>query len=140
VEEVKRTAIIASVMFLLFSSSCFSELIDPPPLKVRRVCGVAMVAGAELELKRATGHESFAKVRSDKDGKFDFGAVPVGLYRLSMTWPDSTGQLQGPIHNTYPIKVTGTSGVGCKRPLWVGELTGSGWESGLNVSFGSENQ
>jgi hypothetical protein len=138
VEEVKRTAVIASVMFLLFSSSCFSELIDPPPLKVRRVCGTAMVAGAELELKRDGGQESFAKVRSDKEGKFDFGAVPVGLYRLSMTWLDGTGKIQGPIHNTYPIKVTGTNEVGCRTPLLIGELSGS--ESGLTVSFGSENK
>ena len=135
---MKRTAVIASVMFLLFSFSCFSELIDPSPLKVRRVCGTAMVAGAELELKRAGGQESFAKVRSDKDGKFDFGAVPAGLYRLSMMWLDGTGKPQGPISNAYPIKVISTTEVGCRRPLLVSELTGS--ESGLTVSFGSENK
>jgi hypothetical protein len=137
VEEVNRAAIVASVLFLLFSSSCFSELIDPPPLKVARVCGVAMVAGAELELKRAKGQDSVAKVVSGSDGKFDFGSVAPGLYRLSMKWKNQAGEFGGPIQNSYPLRVTTNKEVSCKRPLFVRELSGS--ESGLAVSFGSEN-
>jgi hypothetical protein len=130
---VTRAAIATSILFLL-SSSCFCEVIDPPPLKVRQVCGIAIAANAQLILKPDDSRQTERSVRSDKDGKFDFGSVPAGVYRLSMKWPDQGGNFSGPIHNSYPIRVVSTQTfTGCRRPLEVGVLRGS--ESGLAVSF-----
>jgi hypothetical protein len=130
VEEVKRTAL---AVLAFVSIRCFCSVIDPPPIKVRQVCGTAAVASAQLTL-RADGGRSKIVIQTNPEGKFDFGNLPAGTYRLSMTWPDEKGNVQQPIHNSYPIRVVNlTEGSSCEHPLLVDLLRGS--ESGLTVSF-----
>jgi hypothetical protein len=129
----------ASSILLLIPSFSFSSVIDPPPLKVSQVCGVAITADAQLTLRPTTGNQAEKSVRTDKEGKFDFGRVPEGAYRLSVKWPDEKGNLKGPISNSYPIAVVSSKDRNsCQRPLWVGVLSGS--ESGITVSFKSEKK
>jgi hypothetical protein len=128
---------VAPTFFL--SSFCFCSIIDPPPLNVQQVCGTAIVANAELKLKPSKLDQSAISTQSDKIGNFDFGEVPTGEYRLSMMWPDKAGKLDGPISNSYPIKVVSSKvHSGCQRPLEVSILSGT--ESGIKVSFKSESK
>jgi hypothetical protein len=116
VEEVKRTALAASAfVFISIQSSC--SVIDPQALKVRQVCGTAAIASAQLSL-RAEASTAEIHVPTAHNGTFSFGNIPAGIYRLSMTWQDKNGNVQQPIHNSYPMKVVGTNAAAvCKRPV-----------------------
>jgi hypothetical protein len=108
-------------------------VIDPPPFKVKQVCGTVAVASAQLTLQ-TDGRTLKITIHADPEGKFDFGNLSEGIYRLSMTWLDEKGNVQQPIHNSYPIRVVNPiPGASCERPLLVDFLRGS--ESGLTVSF-----
>lgn len=61
---------------------------DPAPLKLREVDGVVRGLGgdamprASVTLFTEQGHQVVATAMSDKDGKFKFGKVDKGLYRV----------------------------------------------------------
>jgi hypothetical protein len=132
VEEVRRAAV-AALAVVFISIRCFCSVIDPPALNLKQVCGTASVSSAQLMLK-ANGTGSDIVIHADREGKFDFVNLPAGKYRLSMTWLDEKGNVQQPIHNSYPFEpITTTKGTVGKRPLLVDMLRGS--ESGLTVSF-----
>jgi hypothetical protein len=102
VEEVKRTALAASAfVFISIQSSC--SVIDPQALKVRQVCGTAAIASAQLSL-RAEGSTSEIHVPTAHNGRFSFGNIPAGIYRLSTTWQEKNGNVQQPIHNLLSDK------------------------------------
>jgi hypothetical protein len=122
VEEVKQTALAASV-FVFISIPSFCSVIDPEALKVRQVCGSALIASAQLCL-RADGSTSEIHVPTAHNGRFPFGDIPEGSYRFSMTWQDENGNVQQPIHNAYPIKVIGTNAAAVSALFWVDMLRG----------------
>jgi hypothetical protein len=138
VEEVKCLTIITSILFL-FSSFCFSSVVDPQPLKLRHACGTAVVANARISLISEKQSAPEKSILSSETGDFDFGNVMPGAYRLSMNWTGQDGTSSGPIHNSFPIVVLGQNQeTSCKHPIHVDLLKGS--ESALTVSFKNENK
>ncbi len=123
----------ALAVFVLVSAPLFSfpETIDPPPLKVKQVCGIAAYANHRIELKKNKIGPAQITVNSDDDGRFRFPGVSIGTYWLKMS-PTEDHEDDGT--NTYPLRVVSvvTDGV-CKKPLIIRPRTDS--EAGITIRF-----
>jgi hypothetical protein len=136
VEEVKMiAAVVIGSIALPISGAC--ELINPPPTKVRQVCGTVIYPNANITLRRSEGASVPSNTTADDKGIFNFGPLKPGLYRLSWTYKDEHGVTQEPaLENSWPVRVSHPlSSRNCKKPLDIGILQHSGWESGISVSF-----
>jgi hypothetical protein len=112
--------------FILFTVSVFPETIDPPPLKVRQVCGQAFPADVRIEVRQQPLGEVVASATTNDQGEFFFSQLPHG--RLYLALPGLA------LHDYYPIELQSPLSANmCKKPLFVKPRTGS--ESGIIVSF-----